>query len=167
MGLASGHFITSRGTADVRDFLNGEATVRYLAAAAQTLGTVSLALWSIPSGSGSNYHLHPGENEAFFVLAGELGGVLDGEAIHAGPGSLVWIPRGTPHMIRSVGTEAMETLVVFTPGDTFDTSFRLMSRPVGDDREPIGEMPDFAALGERTSGMGIPVLLPPKFEERW
>jgi quercetin dioxygenase-like cupin family protein len=53
---------------------------------------------AMPAGSHTPFHVHDGEDEAFYVLEGNLVVHLDGgRLVEAGPGAYVHIPRGTPH----------------------------------------------------------------------
>jgi quercetin dioxygenase-like cupin family protein len=69
----------------------------------------------IPLGEGPPMHVHAGEDEAWYVIAGTLRFALDGELHFATAGSFVFVPRGTPHCFQNVGTEPARLLVLFTP----------------------------------------------------
>jgi len=69
----------------------------------------------IPPGEGPPMHVHAGEDEAWYVIAGTLRFALDGELHSAGAGSFVFVPRGAPHCFQNVGTEPARLLVLFTP----------------------------------------------------
>jgi quercetin dioxygenase-like cupin family protein len=60
--------------------------------------------WTIPPGFGSPYHVHHLEDEAFYVLEGEMAFVSDGKWSKAGPGAYVFGPREIPHGFKIVGT---------------------------------------------------------------
>ena len=42
-------------------------------------------------------HVHHADDEAWYVLEGTLRFQIGEETSEAGPGSAVWMPRGTPH----------------------------------------------------------------------
>ena len=48
-------------------------------------------------------HVHHSDDEAWYVLAGELGFRLGNEEVIAGAGSAVLAPRGTPHTYWNAG----------------------------------------------------------------
>jgi mannose-6-phosphate isomerase-like protein (cupin superfamily) len=47
--------------------------------------------------SGPPVHAHEGEDDAFFMLEGELTFTVDGEEVAAGPGTFVLVPPGVQH----------------------------------------------------------------------
>src|SRR5687768_8877591 len=60
-------------------------------------------------------HVHPDEDETFYVLEGELLVHIDGTEHTAGPGAVAFIPRGTPHAFLVISEEA-RWLGFVTPG---------------------------------------------------
>jgi mannose-6-phosphate isomerase-like protein (cupin superfamily) len=67
-------------------------------------------------GSGPPRHVHEKEDETFVILSGTCKIWIDGEETLAGPGQSVFIPRGTNHTFKVVGTEPSRHLVILTPG---------------------------------------------------
>jgi quercetin dioxygenase-like cupin family protein len=55
-------------------------------------------------------HLHPGQDEVFEVLAGEIHARIDGEEHAYGPGDRFEIPRGTAHQMWNAGAEPARAL---------------------------------------------------------
>ncbi len=72
--------------------------------------------WMMPPGFASPYHTHHLEDEAFYVLEGEVAFVCDGKWLHAGPGSYVFGPREIPHGFKVVGTGPARMLLLCAPG---------------------------------------------------
>ena len=69
----------------------------------------------VPAGSGPPMHVHPGTEEAYQVLSGELD-VLDGErTFRVRPGDFVLVPPGVPHAYRIVGTAPARMLFLLRP----------------------------------------------------
>ena len=64
---------------------------------------------------GPPLHLHINEDEAWYVLEGELRFKLGGEISRAPAGSFVFVPRGTPHCFQNVAAAPARILVLFTP----------------------------------------------------
>lgn len=60
-------------------------------------------------------HVHHADDEAWYVLAGELGFRLGDEEVVAGAGSAVIAPRGTPHTYWNAGEVEARYLLVMTP----------------------------------------------------
>ena len=51
-------------------------------------------------------HVHHGEDEAWYVLEGEIEFHMGGEVKTGGPGSYVYISRGVPHTFRVISETA-------------------------------------------------------------
>jgi mannose-6-phosphate isomerase-like protein (cupin superfamily) len=60
-------------------------------------------------------HIHHGDDEAWYVLEGQLGFRLGDEDVLAGAGSAVLAPRGIPHTYWNAGEEEARYLLVMTP----------------------------------------------------
>src|SRR6188768_1761474 len=67
------------------------------ATANTTNGAFGLVENVMPSGFESPYHMHRLEDEAFYVLEGEMAFVCDGSWTKGGPGTYVFAPRNLPH----------------------------------------------------------------------
>ena len=61
-------------------------------------------------------HVHRDEDELFYVLEGEHVIQVGDEELHAGPGRVVFAPRGVPHAQRRVVPRQGRLLVVASPG---------------------------------------------------
>lgn len=71
---------------------------------------------TVPAGwEGPPLHHHDFD-EAFYVLDGELTFQLGDELTTAGPGMLVFAPRGSHHTLANLSTAAARYLLVCTPG---------------------------------------------------
>ncbi len=64
-------------------------------------GAYSLIHLTAEPGFETPYHLHHTEDEAFYVLEGEVTVIHDGEKIVAGTGSYIFLERGVPHGFRN------------------------------------------------------------------
>ncbi len=71
--------------------------------------------WTMPPGFASPYHTHHLEDEAFYVLEGELAIVCDGKWIKAGLGTYVFGPREIPHGFKVVGSAPARILLLCAP----------------------------------------------------
>ena len=70
----------------------------------------------VPPGGGPIAHAHPDQDEAFFLLDGELE-FLDGDRTFvAEQGSFLFIPRGSRHRFKNISGTDVRTLFMFTPG---------------------------------------------------
>jgi len=70
---------------------------------------------AMPPGWASPYHTHHLEDEAFYVLEGEVAFVSDGKWSIAGPGSYVFGPREIPHGFKITGAVPAKMLILCSP----------------------------------------------------
>jgi mannose-6-phosphate isomerase-like protein (cupin superfamily) len=69
----------------------------------QTGGTLGVLESSVPPGGGAIAHSHGREEEAFYVLDGDFAFINGDETIAAGPGDLLFVPRGNRHGFTNTG----------------------------------------------------------------
>ena len=119
----------------------------------QTNGSLTAFENLIAPGDGPPLHVHAHEDEAWYVLEGELRFRLADDIHVAATGSFVFVPRGVPHCFQNIDVEPARILVLFTPSgmERFFDRFAAL---------PSGEVnPDaFKRIG---SGVGMDVLGPP------
>ena len=85
------------------------------ASADSTSGSFGLIEATVPPGGGPVAHTHIGNDEAFYVLSGELE-ILDGSwTFVARAGDFVFIPRGIRHRFKNTGVHGARMLFMFTP----------------------------------------------------
>ena len=80
----------------------------------ETGGAYSL-LEALMTGEGPPQHIHKAEDEAFYVLEGEVTVRRGDETIQAPTGAFVLIPRGTSHTFWSTGSTPAKVLAIFSP----------------------------------------------------
>jgi mannose-6-phosphate isomerase-like protein (cupin superfamily) len=139
--------------ADTHALLGGMIAVRLRSE--DTDGRFGLVEQIIPAGyPGPALHIHPEFDETFHVLAGTLA-MRIGDAPHdAGPGTVAFIPRGTPHTFANPGSESARMLVLVTPGG-FERYFEALAAAV----EEAGALPApdrLAALGIAHGSLPVP-----------
>lgn len=90
---------------------------RWKVTAAETLGAYSLrfSVHGIPGG-GPEFHTHTNEDEAWYVLEGELSFQMGDDTLVGSPGSLVFSPRGVHHRYWNSGGTTAKYLMMFSPG---------------------------------------------------
>jgi quercetin dioxygenase-like cupin family protein len=71
--------------------------------------------WDMPSGWASPYHTHNREDEAFYILEGEVAFISGGKWILAGPGKYVFAPRLIPHGFKIAGSSPAKMLILCAP----------------------------------------------------
>lgn len=68
----------------------------------------------VTTGSGPSLHVHTDEDEAWYVVDGELKFEVAGETFHGHPGAFVYAPRGLP--VRFTVTRGpAKLLVIYSP----------------------------------------------------
>ena len=60
-------------------------------------------------------HVHPDEDDAFYILEGELTFVLGGEDVPAPAGTFVLVPPGVEHGFRNDGAAPVRILNIHAP----------------------------------------------------
>lgn len=94
--------------------------VTFKALAADTVGGYTVFELRTAPGAGSAPHLQHHEDEAFFVLEGTYSALIGEERVELGPGSYVFVPRGTVHALRNIGTSPARMLIMVTPGENHE-----------------------------------------------
>ena len=85
----------------------------------------------IPPGEGPPMHVHAAEDEAWYVIDGDLRFSLDGALHSASAGAFVFVPRGAPHCFQNVGSAPARLLVLFTPAGMERFFERFATLPAG------------------------------------
>jgi len=116
---------TTYGNAETLIF-PGAITLKVLLSGAQTGGSQAVFEDIVEPGIGPGRHIHFKQDEIFFFLEGtfdvEVGGVLH----RMEPGDVAFIPRGTVHAFKNVGTTPGRLRYVFSPALTVEAMFRDM-----------------------------------------
>jgi quercetin dioxygenase-like cupin family protein len=117
----------------------------------QSDGRLTAFATVVAPGQGPPLHTHAAEDETLYVLEGQVRFRLGDELSTGGPGSFVFVPRGTPHTFRNVGAEPARMLIHFSPSgmERFFDDFGALPAP-----GPA----EFARLGSAT---GMAVVGPP------
>jgi quercetin dioxygenase-like cupin family protein len=116
--------------------------VRFMIDDDATGGAFSLVEHPLPPRAlGAPLHTHRNEDEYSYVLEGRVGVQLGDEVLEAGPGDLVFKPRGERHAFWNAGDEPARLLELISPAG-FENYFRELA--------PLLAAPerDEAAIGE-------------------
>ncbi|GLZ36590.1 cupin domain-containing protein [Actinokineospora sp. NBRC 105648] len=70
----------------------------------------------VPAGGGPPPHIHHWEEEAFYVLEGEVEVRDGGGPTTVAAGGFIFVPRGTTHSFTNVAVEPCKMLILVTPG---------------------------------------------------
>ena len=112
---------------------------------AQSGNALMLAEFSAERGKVTPLHLHPNEDEGFYVLEGELLVHVDGEETRLAAGGVFQAPRGVPHAFM-VTSESARLLTWQTPGTGWDFYEQLLD-PISSP-DDASRPPDWARLRE-------------------
>jgi mannose-6-phosphate isomerase-like protein (cupin superfamily) len=105
-------------------------------------------------------HVHQREDEAWYILDGQLTFHIAGEVLTAGPGSFVFGPMGVPHTF-TVDVEPSRVLVFASPAG-FEQFALDLGHPATSDDPPEGlALPGPDVLGPVADRYGIQVVGPP------
>jgi quercetin dioxygenase-like cupin family protein len=110
-------------------------------------------------GYGPPLHVHSREDEAIYVLEGQIRIRVGDDEVVAGPGAWVWQPRGVPHTF-TVESEGARALFVFTPGG-LERMFEEGGVPARDSTEPPQQEYDVEAAAALARRYGFEVVGPP------
>ncbi len=86
-------------------------------------------------------HIHHREDEAFYVLEGEVELNVEGNVSTAGPGTFVNVPKGTLHTFKNAGTTPARFLGMVSPAG-FEGFFEEVGEPATDKTTPPAGPPD-------------------------
>jgi len=111
-------------------------------------GTYSLVHLFVPPGFSTPYHVHHAEDEALYVLEGELTFICNGNKVVRGAGSYIFLPRGVPHGFRSSGKGNSRVLIHVMPGGPvgFIGMMLEMATPIRKGVLPAPVAPDLVKL---------------------
>ena len=128
-------------------------THTYKATGAETAGTFSLWEDVVPPGSGVPPHTHAREDEAFYVLSGEIVIEFEGEAAprRVASGGFFFGARGRRHAYRNLSDEPARVLVLCAPSCGLDEMFAEL------DAATAAGRPEMATLAAIAAKYGVTI----------
>jgi quercetin dioxygenase-like cupin family protein len=133
--------------------------MRYVATGEHTNGRLAvLEQLSCPAGD-TPVHVHLHEDEAVYVTEGRIEATIGDDTVTAGPGELVFLPRGIAHSLHAQTPEVRGLLLVTPAG--FDQFFTAVGVPAQSRQLPQPVAPDVPALVQRAASFGVTILPPP------
>jgi quercetin dioxygenase-like cupin family protein len=107
----------------------------------------------VPPGRGAPMHTHTREDEAFYVLSGEVVFKLEGTAdpLRLATGAFLFAPRHRCHGYRNVGTDTARLLVFAMPGAGLDRMFAAFNEAA----KRSGDMPAIATIAAIAEQYGV------------
>jgi mannose-6-phosphate isomerase-like protein (cupin superfamily) len=129
----------------------GGLGVRFMIGSDEAGGGFSLVEHPIaPRALAAPLHRHANEDEYSYVLEGRMGAQLGDETVEAGPGELVFKPRGQWHSFWNPGDEPARVLEFISPGG-FEQYFAEIAPLLPPNRPE----PDFEALAQVQARYGL------------
>jgi quercetin dioxygenase-like cupin family protein len=122
--------------------------IEFMLTADQTAGALTVGIATVPVGNGPPPHVHPAEDEMFLILEGEYRIYLNGDWTNVGPGTVVYLPRGTVHTFQVFGSKPGRHWTLQNPSGFeryFARAAEIFAAPGG---------PDFRRLAEITKEYG-------------
>lgn len=130
------------------------------ATAESTGGAFGLVESLIAPGAAPPMHVHYDEDEAFYVLEGELTFQCGDETARATKGSFVFLPRGVPHGFVVESDTPVRMLTLLVPGGG-ERMFVDGGRPAEHDGLPPAAPPDIPQLQRVAQKYGNAIVGPP------
>jgi quercetin dioxygenase-like cupin family protein len=106
-------FAMGPGEGPVYDFHGSEVVIK--ASGLDTIGQLAVLEATYPAGLEVHPHVHDGEDEMFYLLAGELAGFCEDRRWTATAGSFVFVPRDRRHGFAVTSAVPARALVITGP----------------------------------------------------
>ena len=145
-----------------RMWFAGGGVFTWKATAAETGGAFLMFEDRMERGKVTPLHMHPDQDEALYVLDGEIIAHVDDAQHRVGAGGLFFAPRGVPHAFM-VASETAHILSVQTPGNG-ESFYREAGEPATSEEQSArpADWPRLRAVAERSNC--IEILGPPPFD---
>ena len=144
-------------------FLNALMTTK--ADQAETGGAYALTEHLMTAASNPPMHVQNDEEEAFYLLDGEIEFEVDGEIALARPGTFAFVPRGAAHAFRVLTPTARILVITSSPTGVANGGlhhfFQVAGTPATERVLPSPAAPDPAVLTAVAADHGITILPPP------
>jgi mannose-6-phosphate isomerase-like protein (cupin superfamily) len=131
------------GPADGKSGFLGSIGVRFMINGEEAGGDFSLVEHPMPPRAlAAPLHRHNREDEYSYVLEGRMGALLGDDVLEAGPGDLVFKPRGEWHTFWNAGEEPARILEIIAPAgfEKFFDELVEMGGVAQADPEAVGEL---------------------------
>lgn len=109
-----------------------------------------------PPGLGPELHIHPGQNELFYLLKGSIGLQCGSDRVVLRAGDSFMAPADVPHAYVTLGDEPAHMLNLFDPAGQTEAFFADYAPLVG-----VEGQPDIKKLAEVYVKHGLKVVGPP------
>jgi mannose-6-phosphate isomerase-like protein (cupin superfamily) len=149
--------IRSRDEGQATWFFNG--LVHTVASTDETASAYSLTEHLVTAASNPPMHVQVDEDEAFYVIDGEVEFEVDGSVVVARPGTFAFVARGSAHTFRVLSdTARMLVICSGKPADNLEDFFLAMGQPAAERVLPAPTAPDVDRLMALCARTGIEIL---------
>jgi len=129
-------------------------------ASEDTGGAYSIVEVTSPPQGGPPPHIHHNVDETLYVAEGEVEVLLGDGTTRASAGALAYVPKGTLHTFKTIGTSASRVVSLVSPGG-FEKFFLEAGDPATEGSSaPEGE-PDVGRIMEIGQKYGVEIPPPP------
>jgi quercetin dioxygenase-like cupin family protein len=128
--------------------------IEFMLSGSQTGDSLTVGVASVPVGHGPPPHVHYSEDELFLILEGEYRIYLNGDWTTVGPGTVVYLPRGSVHTFKVAGDKPGRHWTLQTPSG-FERYFAQAAEIFA-----AAGKPDFARLEAITKEYGAEFVNP-------
>ena len=128
--------------------------IEFMLSGTQTADSLTVGMAFVPVGNGPPPHVHYSEDELFLILEGEYRIYLNGDWTTVGPGTVVYLPRGSVHTFQVTGDKPGRHWTLQTPSGFeryFTQAAEIFAAP---------GKPDFARLEAITKEYGAEFVKP-------
>ena len=129
-------------------------------ASEDTGGAYSMVEETSPPQGGPPPHIHHDVDETLYVVEGEVEVLLGGGTTRASAGSLAYVPKGTLHTFKNIGTSPSRVVAIISPGG-FEKFFVEAGEPATEGSSaPEGE-PEVGRIVKIGQKYGLEIPPPP------
>jgi len=140
------------------DFLSTLCLVK--AAGGSTGSALGVVEMRLPAGFSPPPHIHHHEDEAFYLISGQIEAQLGDQRVHAEEGAFLWLPRDVQHGFV-VSADGPCTMLTITTPAGFDGFVAEVGTPTTSLEMPAPREPDIPRLIEISTRYGIEYPPPP------
>lgn len=132
---------------------------RFLLTGEQTGGHYAMFEATVLPGGGPPPHIHRNEDEAFYVIEGEITFFSGEERFLAGPGTTVNMPIGNPHAFKNETDRPAKMIISYSPAGLENFFFEI-GVPFSGDNPPVPSQAEIDRLIEAAPRYGIEFIHP-------
>ncbi|MGC3961538.1 MAG: cupin domain-containing protein [Verrucomicrobiota bacterium] len=160
--MSAKHQPTVRGSSEGRVIGVVGDVYRLLATGDDTNGQYAMIEALVPPGGGPPPHIHTREEEAFYILEGEITFQIDGKPLVATKGMFANMPVGCPHSFRNESDRPAKMIISVAPAG-LEKMFIEVGQPLeaGATSAPVPTPADIEKLLAAAPNYGIEMKLPP------